>query len=50
MAAMDNVNGRFGRNMIRPAVSGVDRRWTAKADYLSLRYTTRLTEIVTVRA
>ena len=31
MAAVDSVNGRFGRGMLRPAVSGVDRRWTAKA-------------------
>ncbi len=50
MGAMDSLNGRYGRNMIRPTVSGVDRRWTAKTDYLSPRYTTRLTEIVTVRA
>lgn len=50
MAAMDGVNGRFGRGMIRPAVSGVDRRWTAKAEFLSPRYTTRLDEIAAVRA
>lgn len=30
--------------------SGVDRRWTANAEFLSPRYTTRLTEIVSVRA
>lgn len=47
MAAMDNVNGRFGRGMIRP---GVDRRWTARAEFLSPRYTTRLDEIRAVRA
>ncbi len=29
MAAMVNVNGRFGRGMVQPAVSGVERRWTA---------------------
>jgi DNA polymerase V len=50
MAAMDNINSRFGRGMIRPAVSGVERRWSAKAEFLSSRYTTRLEEIVTVRA
>jgi hypothetical protein len=32
------------------AVSGVERRWTAKAEFLSTRYTTRLTEIAGVRA
>ena len=35
MATMDSLNGRFGRGMVRSAVSGVDRRWTAKAEYLS---------------
>ena len=50
MHAMDSVNGRYGRGMVRPAVSGVERRWTAKAQYLSPRYTTQLDEIVGVRA
>ena len=50
MAAMDGINGRFGSGMVRPTVSGVERRWTAKAEYLSPRYTTRLEEIAPVRA
>jgi hypothetical protein len=36
--------------MIRPAVSGVERRWSAKAEFLSPRYTTRLEELVAVQA
>ncbi len=36
--------------MIRPAVSGVERRWSAKAEFLSPRYTTRLEEILSVSA
>ncbi|MEH2044152.1 DUF4113 domain-containing protein [Nostoc sp.] len=50
MATMDCLNGRFGGGMVRPAVSGVDRRWTDKAEHLSPRYTTRLDELVRVRA
>jgi DNA polymerase V len=50
MAAMDTLNQRFGRGAIRPAGSGIDRRWTAKADYLSKRYTTRLPEILEAKA
>ena len=50
MATLDSLNGRFGRGMVRPAVSGLDRRWTAKAEFLSPRYTTRLDEIAGVRA
>ena len=50
MGAMDALNGRFGRGMVRPAVSSVDRRWTAKAEYLSPRYTTWLEELPAVSA
>jgi DNA polymerase V len=50
MGVMDNLNGRFGRGVVRPAVSGIERRWSAKAEYLSPRYTTRLDEIAAVRA
>jgi len=42
--------GRFGRGMVRPAVSGIDRRWAAKSAFRSPRYTTRLDELVAVRA
>ena len=50
MGVMDGLNGRFGRGMVRPAVSGLERRWTAKAEYLSPRYTTRLEELMIANA
>ena len=50
MGLMDSLNGRFGRGTVRPAVSGVDRRWSAKAEHLSPRYTTRLKELASVQA
>ena len=50
MAAIDGLNGRFGRGMVRPAVSGVERRWAAKAEHVSPRYTTRLDELARVYA
>ena len=50
MATLDNINGRFGRGMVRPAGSGPSRRWAAKAEHLSPRYTTRLDELVAVYA
>jgi hypothetical protein len=40
LSTIDSVNQRFGRGAIRSAVSGIDRRWTAKASFLSKRYTT----------
>ncbi len=50
MAVIDGVNGRFGRGVLRPAVTGVERRWTAKAEFLSPRYTTRLDDLMQVHA
>ncbi len=47
---MDCLNVRFGRGMVRPAVSGIDRRWKAKAEHLSPRYTTRLDELLIAHA
>lgn len=37
MATTDCLNGRFGRGMVRPAVSGVERRWAAKSAHRSPR-------------
>jgi nucleotidyltransferase/DNA polymerase involved in DNA repair len=48
MAVLDGVNGRFGRGALRPAVTGFDRKWTAKAEFLSPRYTTRLDDLMRV--
>ena len=45
MSAMDSLQGRFGRGIVRPAVTGVERRWTTKVEYLSRRYTTRVKEL-----
>ena len=50
MGVMDSLNDRYGRGMVRPAVSGIDRRWKAKAEHLSPRYTTRLDELVQIIA
>ncbi|MDD2862885.1 MAG: DUF4113 domain-containing protein, partial [Acidiphilium sp.] len=46
MAALDAVNGRFGRDTLRPLAMGITRTWTAKAMNLSPRYTTRIGEIL----
>jgi DNA polymerase V len=40
LSTIDSVNQRFGRGAIPPAVSGIHRRWTAKASFLSKRYAT----------
>lgn len=50
MAAMDAINGRFGRGTVRPLATGIDRRWGTRHAHLSPRYTTRLEEIMRARA
>lgn len=50
MAAMDEVNGRFGRFKAVPASQGFKREWRARADAKSPNYTTRIAEIPSVRA
>lgn len=50
MAALDQVNGRFGRGTLIPARTGLKRHWTLKAEMRSPAYTTRLGETPIVRA
>jgi DNA polymerase V len=50
MHAIDSINGRFGSGTVRPAIAGMVRRWAAKSEFLSPRYTTRLDELLIVHA
>ena len=49
MEAMDQLNGRFGRNAVFPAAMGVEHAWKLKAEHHSPRYTTRLEDLPCVR-
>ena len=49
MEAVDLINRKYGRDTIRFAVAQPEGRWKTKSEYLSPRYTTRLSEVVTVR-
>ena len=50
MAALDEINGRFGRFSAVTASQGFKRDWKARSDMKSPAYTTRLAEVPTVRA
>jgi DNA polymerase V len=50
MAAMDAINGRWGRGTMRVAAEGIEKAWRMKRGKLSPRYTTEWTELATVRA
>ena len=50
MAAVDALNGRYGRGTVFPAAAGVERAWAQQAAHRSRRYTTRLGELPVARA
>lgn len=50
MAAMDEVNGRFGKFKAVPASQGFKREWKARSDTKSPNYTTRIAEVPSVKA
>jgi DNA polymerase V len=49
MAALDSVNGRYGRGALRPLATGIARPWATRQQRLSARYTTRLEEVLEAR-
>lgn len=50
MLALDAVNGRFGRGTLRPGGVGKVTPWSTRANHRSPRYTTRLSDLMEVRA
>jgi DNA polymerase V len=50
MVSLDEINARFGNSKLQYAVQGFAKGWTMRQLKLSLRYTTRVNEIVTVHA
>ena len=48
MNAMDTVNDREGRDILRVAEQGFDRRWTLRQERLSPCYTTRWADFMTI--
>jgi DNA polymerase V len=45
---MDHVNEKMGRNKVRLAAQGFDRKWRLKQEKLSSCYTTRFGDILEV--
>ena len=48
MNSMDKVNDREGRDVLRVAEQGFDRRWTLRQERLSPCYTTRWADFMTI--
>jgi DNA polymerase V len=49
METVDNINQRLGKEIVRSAVQGFERRYKLKAEYLSPCYTTRMSDILKIR-
>ena len=49
MQSVDSINTRLGRDKVRIAVQGFDRKWRLRQERLSPCYTTRFTDFLTVR-
>ena len=49
LEAMDKINLQFGKGAVRMAVQRFDDRYRLRADHLSKRYTTRLSEVLNVK-
>lgn len=50
MEAIDQINRKHSRHTVRQLAMGTNREWDMKRGRLSGRYTTRLDEVLTVRA
>ena len=46
----DSLNNRFGKDFVRFAAMGYEKKWKMRQNYLSQKYTTRISEVLTVGA
>lgn len=49
MVAMDQLNGRFGKNLVKIGSQGYGRKWKLKQEKLSPCYTTRLEDVLKIK-
>jgi DNA polymerase V len=49
MKTMDKINRSLGKDIVRSAVQGFERKYRLKAAFLSPRYTTQMSEILVIR-
>lgn len=50
MAAVDQINKREGRNTVIHATMGFERKWAMRQEFLSRKFTTRIEDIIVVKA
>ncbi len=50
MSAMDEINQRIGSDIVKLASQDLERTWKMQQNMLSPRYTTRLSDVLVVKA
>lgn len=50
MDAVDRINRKHGRYTVRPLAVSRERGWEIRREHLSPRYTTRLDQVLSVKA
>lgn len=49
MDTIDKVNKSLGKEIVRFAVQGFEKKYKVRAEYLSPRYTTKISDILKVK-
>lgn len=49
LKAVDSINKLIGRDVVRMAVQGYERKYRMRADHLSKRYTTDINQLLTIK-
>lgn len=49
MAVMDKINKSMGKESVRMAIQGFEKRYRLKAEWLSQKFTTRLSDVIKVK-
>ncbi len=50
MGKLDEINKKYGKDTVKLAIMGQNKKWQLKREYLSPRYTTNWDEIIEVKA
>lgn len=50
LKAIDKLNSQYGKDTVRYAAMGFEKKWIMRQQFLSKRYTTRIDDIIRVRA
>ncbi len=50
LAAIDGMNREFGKDMIRYGAMGYEKKWFMRQEFLSRKFTTRLSDVIVVKA